>query len=104
MGRPAKLIKRQKRVTVRYTLAEFLFIEKYALQRGVPTAEYVRAKSLDERMPRLKSPEELTSYWQLVSLANNFNKLAQQYPKQPMLTSQIINTLEELNQLINQLK
>jgi len=99
MGRPAKLIKRQKRVTIRYTLAEYLFVEKYAKERGLSVSNYIRARSLDERPSIKRTPEEVAAYWELVSLANNLNKTSQNLEH-----TQIDETLDQLNQLINQLK
>jgi len=99
MGRPAKLIKRKKRVTVNYTLAEYLFVQSYAEERGISIAQYVRARSLDERPSIKRTPEGVAAYWELVSLANNLNKTLQRLDH-----TQIDKTLDQLNQLINQLK
>ena len=99
MGRPAKLIKRKKRVTVNYTLAEYLFVQSYAEERGISIAEYVRARSLDERPSIKRNPEEVAAYWELVSMANNLNKTSQRLEH-----THIDETLDQLNQLINQLK
>lgn len=99
MGRPAKLIKRKKRVTVNYTLAEYLFVQSYSEERGISIAEYVRARSLDERPSVKKTLEEVAAYQELVTLANNLNQASKG------LDHKRINaTLDQLDELINQLK
>ena len=99
MGRPEKLIKRQKRVTIRYTLAEYLFVEKYAEQRGLSISKYVRARSLDERPSVKRTTEEAAAYQELVALANNLNQVSIGFDHE-----RIDATLDQLDQLINQLK
>ena len=99
MGRPAKLIKRKKRVTVNYTLAEYLFVQSYAEERGISIAEYVRARSLDERPSVKRTPEEVVAYTELVTLANNLNKASEKLGNE-----RIDATLDQLDELINQLK
>ena len=99
MGRPAKLIKRKKRVTVNYTLAEYLFVQGYAEDRGITIAEYVRARSLDERPSVKRTPEEVAAYMELVTLTNNLNQASDNLGHE-----RIDATLDQLDELINQLK
>ena len=99
MGRPAKLIKRKKRVTINYTLAEYLFVQGYAEERGITIAEYVRAKSLDERPSVKRTPEEVAAYMELVTLANNLNQASENLGHK-----RIDVTLNQLDELIYQLK
>jgi len=99
MGRPSKLIKRQKRVSVRYTLAEYLFVEQYANEKGLSISSYIRARSLDERPPTKRTPEQVQAYMELVTLANNLNQASEDLGHE-----RIDATLDQLDEIINQLK
>ena len=96
MARPEKLIKKQKRVTIRYTLAEYLFVQKYAAERGISISAYIRSRSLDERPPIKRTPEQLAAYMELVALANKLNQAGEMFE-----IDRIDDILDRLNEVIN---
>ncbi|WP_420580205.1 plasmid mobilization protein [Reichenbachiella sp.] len=97
MARPEKLIKKQKRVTVRYTLAEYLFVQQYAEERGLSISEYIRSRSLDERPSLKKTPEQIAAYMELVALSNKLNQAGEMFE-----IDCIDGILNRLDDVINQ--
>ncbi|XOV94602.1 MAG: plasmid mobilization relaxosome protein MobC [Bacteroidota bacterium] len=104
MARPSKQIKRAEKVTVRYTKVELRLISKYADRSGISMAEFVRAKSLDHQIRNRLTEEEADYYRKLVGMANNLNQLAHLGHIGKLLTSEILKTLERVNQTIDKLQ
>ncbi len=98
MARPEKLIKKQKRVTVRYTLAEYLFVQQYAEERGLSISAYIRSRSLDERPSLKRTPEQVVAYMELVALANKLNQVGEMFE-----IDRLEGILDRLDEVINRL-
>ncbi|MDA0195870.1 MAG: MobC family plasmid mobilization relaxosome protein [Bacteroidetes bacterium] len=76
MSRPPKAIKRQQKLTLYYTKAEFRIITKMADRHGLTKAEFARFKSLDHKLKSRLTPEDANYFRQLAGMANNLNQLA----------------------------
>ena len=104
MARPTKAIKRQEKLTLYYTKAEFKMIEKFSDRHGISKAEFARYKSLDHRIrPRL-TVEEAGCYRKLAGMANNLNQLTKAANTGRVFTRQIWKALEGINNVINKLQ
>ena len=104
MARPPKAIKRNEKLTLYYTKAEFKLIEKFADRHSISKAEFARHKSLNHRLrPRL-TQEEADHYRKLTGMANNLNQLTRSANRGEIFTMKILETLEAINLAIDKLK
>ena len=104
MARPKKAIKRQRFIKVSCTITEYKLIEKYADRYGLTKAEFVRMKSLNHRLKPRMTVEEADHYRKLTGMANNLNQLTKSANQGKLLTTKILETLEEINFAIDKLR
>ena len=104
MARPLKAIKRQEKLTLYYTKAEFKLIEKFADHHAISKAEFSRLKSLNHKLKPRMTPEEAGHYRKLTGMANNLNQLAREANRGEVFTIKILETLGAINLVINKLK
>ena len=100
MARPKKLVKKGKQINIRCTTGEHLFIKKLSERHGLSVSDYARTKLLEERVKPKMSAEEVQRYEQLVSMANDLKHIADQCRDRPLMTVQLIDTLEGMNRII----
>ena len=104
MARPKKLIKRQKKVSVYFTKAEHLYLEKKAKACGISKGEYAREVSLGNKLSPTLTPEEADIFRKLTGMANNLNQIAKAAHLGEPLTRRVLETRDELNLVIKKLK
>ncbi|GJM29378.1 MAG: hypothetical protein DHS20C17_20130 [Cyclobacteriaceae bacterium] len=90
------MINKQKRVAIRYTLAEYLFVQQYAEERGISISEYIRSRSLDGRPSVKRTPEQIATYTELVALSNKLNQAGEMFEY-----DRIDVILDRLDEVIN---
>jgi hypothetical protein len=75
-GRPAKTVKKEIRVSVRFTRPEYFTIKEKAAKAGLKPSAYIRQVGIYAIViPRL-TDEERQFARQLIGMANNLNQLA----------------------------
>ena len=104
MARPKKAIKRQKRIRIGYTIAEYKLIQKYADFHGLTTSEFIRSKSFNHKLKPRVTPQEADLYRKLTGMANNLNQLAKVTNRENGFTSQVLEALKSINTLIDNLR
>ena len=104
MSRPPKAIKRQQKLTLYYTKAEFRAITKLAERHGLSKAEFARLKSLNHKVRARLTSEEIDLYRKLAGMANNLNQLAHAANAGQLFTNKILTALADINHAINKLK
>ena len=67
-------------------------------------SEFVRAKTLDHRLKPRLSDQEADLFHQLADMAGSLRQLAQKTSERELMTLQIINTLDGVNELIEKFK
>jgi len=103
MARPIKPVKREERITIRFTKTEIKAIDRITGKAGLDRTDYIRNRSLNYTVhPRL-TPEEAAIYRQLAGMANNLNQLAKAANKRDIMTRQILKALEGINEAITKL-
>lgn len=103
MARPKNLIKKRKQFNVRCTISEHLIIKKLAERHELSVSDYARNKLLEERVKPKMTEEEVDRCDQLVQMANDLKKIADHCQERPLMTLQLIDTLEGLNRIIRRL-
>ena len=93
MVRPRKAIKRQEKLTLYYTKAEFKLIEKYAERHGISKAEFARHKSLNHKLKTRMTLDEMNIYIKLVGMANNLNQVTKSVNQGEVFTTKILKTM-----------
>jgi hypothetical protein len=104
MARPVKPIKRQKKLTLYYTRAEYAVIDRLAERHGLTKAEYARLKSLDCKLKPRLTPQECDFYRKLTGMANNLNQLAHAVNRGEVFTRNIMEAIEAIKFTVAKLR
>jgi hypothetical protein len=75
-GRPVKAVRKEIRVTIRFTRSEYFIIQEKALKAGRSTAGYMRELAINAQIISRLTTEERMFVRQLAGMANNLNQLA----------------------------
>jgi hypothetical protein len=105
-GRPPKDIRKERRLTIRFSQAEFFVLRDKADRAGMPPSVYLRQLGLTGRViPRL-SGEERQFIRQLIGMANNINQLAKACHREGVLSAMVYfeNYRSALDTLLAKLK
>jgi hypothetical protein len=74
-GRPAKVIKKEIRASIRFTRPEYFIIKEKAAKAGLNAAAYIRQVAIHANVNARLTEEDRHFVRQLVGLANNINQL-----------------------------
>lgn len=69
-------MKKEKRVTIRFSRIEFFVVREKASTAGMSVAEYIRQVSINGQVMARLDTEDKKIIRQLVGMANNLNQLA----------------------------
>jgi hypothetical protein len=75
-GRPPKKLKRELRVTVRFTKLEHYIVQQKANNAGMKFSEFIRPAAIYGKVIARQTEEERNFTRQLIGMANNFNQMA----------------------------
>ena len=75
-GRPAKTVRKDARITIRFSTMEYFIIKEKSVEAGVKPSVYLRHLGINGGIvPRL-TEEERHFVRQLIGMANNLNQMA----------------------------
>lgn len=105
-GRPAKVIKKEIRKTIRFSGTEYFVIKEKAAQAGVNASEYIRQTAIYTTIKARLTEEERQFVRQLIGMANNLNQLAKACHQQNMLSAyyQFQAEIKQLDEFLKKLK
>lgn len=105
-GRPAKIIKREVRASVRFTKTEYFIIREKAAKAGVKVSEYIRQTAINANIKTRLSPEEREFAKQLIGMSNNINQLAKACHQEGLLQAMVYfeNYRNHLDDILKKLK
>lgn len=88
-GRPAKIIKRNIRTTIRFSGNEYFIIKENAAKAGLKPAEYIRQTAIYAIIKSRLSQEERLAVKALIGMANNINQIAKACHQQGLLQAMV---------------
>ena len=105
-GRPVKDIKKEVRITIRFTRAEHFIVKEKTRLAGIHTAAYIRKAALFVPIQGRLTEEERNFIRQLIGLANNINQLAKTARLEGMLKALYYfeSTRKQLDGLLKKLR
>jgi hypothetical protein len=88
-GRPAKAIRKEVKICIRYSRHEHFIVREKAANAGLRLSAYLRKVSLETKIiPRL-TEEERQFTRQLIGMANNINQLAKACHQEGLLSAML---------------
>jgi hypothetical protein len=75
-GRPAKIIKREIRASIRFTKSEYFIIREKASKAGINVSAYIRQVTINGLVKSRLTDEDRVYVRKLVGMANNLNQVA----------------------------
>ena len=105
-GRPAKTVKREHRITTRFSHPEQFILQHNAGKTGLSVSDYIRQTALTGKIIARLSVEDRHIVRQLIGMANNLNQLTKVANREG--TTPIRNILAailmQITNLLNQLQ
>jgi hypothetical protein len=105
-GRPTKALKRELRVTARFSKLEHYILQQKAGKAGINVSEFIRQAALTGRVSARQTTEERDSTRKLIGMANNFNQIAKVANREGMGSIRLLleGCLLQTNWIINKLQ
>ena len=105
-GRPTKALKRELRVTARFSKLEHYILQQKAGKAGINVSEFIRQTAITGRVSARQTAEERDSTRKLIGMANNFNQMAKVVNREGMSTIRLLleGCLLQVNGIINKLQ
>lgn len=105
-GRPAKVIKRQIRKTIRFSANEHFIIKEKAAKAGLKLTEFIRQTSIYANIKARLTVEERAIVKALIGMANNLNQIAKACHQHNVLQAMYYfqSTIKELDEILKKLK
>ena len=105
-GRPPKKLKRELRVTVRFSKLEHYIVQQKATKAGMNISEFIRPAAIYGKVIPRQNEEERHITRQLVGMANNFNQMAKVANREGMGSIHLLleGRLLQVNGIINKLQ
>ena len=75
-GRPTKALKRELRITARFSKLEHYILQQKAGKAGINVSEFIRQAAITAKVLARQTAEERDSTRKLIGMANNFNQMA----------------------------
>ncbi|MGH2642579.1 MAG: plasmid mobilization protein [Chitinophagaceae bacterium] len=102
-GRPAKPVKRQRIISIRFTKIEYFIIAQKAGKAGLSLSDYIRESAIHAVVKARFSEEERHFFRQFAGMANNLNQMAK-LAHQEGLLSALLRFENDLNMVDEALK
>ena len=105
-GRPLKKLKREIRVTVRFSQLEHYILQQRATKAGMNISEFIRPAAIYGKVIARQTEEERNFTRQLIGMANNFNQMAKVANREGMTSIRLLleGYLLQVNGIINKLQ
>jgi hypothetical protein len=105
-GRPAKIIKRETRKTIRFSQKEYFLIKENASKAGLKPSEYIRQTAIYTTIKARLTAEERTMIKVLIGMANNINQIAKACHRENVLQAMFYfqHTIKQLDEILKKFK
>lgn len=105
-GRPPKKLKRELRVTVRFSQLEHYILQQKSGKAGIYVSEFLRQAAITCKVTARLTEEERYIIRQLIGMANNFNQMAKVANREGMVSIHLLlkNCLQQIHDLLNKLQ
>ena len=105
-GRPSKKLKRELRVTVRFSRLEHYILQQKATKAGMNVSEFIRPAAIYGKVIARQTEEERYFTRQLVGMANNLNQMAKLANTEGITSIRLLSEscLQQVHGLINKLQ
>lgn len=105
-GRPVKTVRKERRLAVRFSAAEYFIMQEKARQAGLKPSAYLRQAAIYAGIRSRLSPEEKEIARQLIGMANNLNQVAKVCHTEGLLPALVYfeNYRNRIDELLNRLK
>ncbi len=100
-GRPTKKLKRELRITARFSKLEHYILQQKAGKAGINVSEFLRQAAITGKVSARLTEEERKVIRQLIGMANNLNQMAKVANREGMVS--IRHLLQSCLQLIHDL-
>ena len=105
-GRPSKKLKRELRVTVRFSRLEYSILQQKAGKAGINISEFIRPAAIYGKVIARQTEEERYFTRQLVGMANNLNQMAKLANTEGITSIRLLSEscLQQVHGLLNKLQ
>jgi hypothetical protein len=105
-GRPLKKLKREIRVTVRFSQLEHYILQQKATKAGMNISEFIRPAAIYGKVIARQTEEERHFTRQVVGMANNFNQMAKVANTEGIASIRLLleSCLQQVHGLLNKLQ
>ena len=105
-GRPTKSLKRELRITARFSKLEHYILQQKAGKVGINVSEFLRQAAITAKVSARQTAEERDSTRKLIGVANNFNQMAKVANKEGMGSIHLLlqSCLQLIHDLLNKLQ
>ena len=105
-GRPTKALKRELRITARFSKLEHYILQQKAGKAGINVSEFIRQAAITAKVSARQTAEERDSTRKLIGMANNLNQMAKVANREGMRSIRLLleSCLQQVHGLLNKLQ
>ncbi|MHA4809911.1 plasmid mobilization protein [Flavitalea flava] len=105
-GRPPKKLKRELRITARFSKLEHYILQQKAGKAGINVSEFLRQAAITCKVTARLTEEERNAIRQLIGMANNLNQMAKVANREGMGSIRLLleGCLLQVHGLLNKLQ
>jgi len=105
-GRPTKRLKRELRITARFSKLEHYILQQKAGKAGINVSEFLRQAAITAKVTARLTEEERNIIRQLIGMANNLNQMAKVANREGMGSIRLLleSCLQQVHGLLNKLQ
>jgi len=105
-GRPSQTLKRDLRITARFSKLEQSIVQKRAGKAGMNISEFIRQSSISGKVIARLTDEERHIVRQLIGMANNLNQMMKVANKEGITAIRLVSEaiLHQINGFLNKLR
>jgi len=105
-GRPTQTLKREMRITARFSRLEHSIIQKKALRAGINISEFMRQAAIAGKVTARLTEQERNIIRQIIGMANNLNQMMKVANREGIAAIRFLSEaiLHQLNWLLNKLR
>ena len=105
-GRPTKKLKRELRITARFSKLEHYILQQKAGKAGINVSEFLRQAAITAKVIARLTEEERNIIRQLIGMANNLNQMAKVANREGMGSIRLLleSCLQQVHGLLNKLQ
>jgi hypothetical protein len=105
-GRPTKKLKRELRITARFSKLEHHILQQKAGKAGINVSEFLRQAAITVKVTARLTEEERNIIRQLIGMANNLNQMAKVANREGLGSIRFLleGCLLQVNSILNKLQ